>query len=275
MAVIGRRTLPQPEQRTRATPKSERIAIMLDKAKTLTGYSLHSLDGEIGKVKDFYFDDHYWTIRYLVADTGEWLVSRKVLISPHSLAGVDRNQGSITVKLTRDQIEHSPTLNRDKPVSRQFERAYFGFYGLPMYFGFEQGHVKAGQFAKTTEKRGDPDLRSTHDVSGHHVEASDGEIGHVEDFLIDDQTWAIRYLIVDTKDWLPGKRVLISPKWIERVSWSEKQVVVDLTREAIGQAPEYRDGSVVTRDQETALHRHYNRDGYWTDDHDGVDDVEP
>jgi uncharacterized protein YrrD len=259
MAVIGRRTLPQPEQRTRATPKSERIAIMLDKAKTLTGYSLHSLDGEIGKVKDFYFDDHYWTIRYLVADTGEWLVSRKVLISPHSLAGVDRNQGSITVKLTRDQIEHSPTLNRDKPVSRQFERAYFGFYGLPMYFGFEQGHVKAGQFAQTTKKRGDPDLRSTHDVSGHHVEASDGDIGHVEDFLIDDQTWEIRYLIVDTRDWLPGKQVLISPKWIERVSWSEKQVVVDLTREAIKQAPEYTDGSAVTQDQETALHRHYNR----------------
>jgi hypothetical protein len=128
-----------------------------------------------------------------------------------------------------------------------------------MYFGFEQGHVKAGQFAQTTKKRGDPDLRSTHDVSGHHVEASDGDIGHVEDFLIDDQTWEIRYLIVDTRDWLPGKQVLISPKWIERVSWSEKQVVVDLTREAIMQAPEYTDGSAVTQDQETALHRHYNR----------------
>jgi hypothetical protein len=250
------------------------MLIMLDKAKTLTGYSLHSLDGDIGKARDFYFDDHYWTIRYLVADTGEWLVSRKVLISPHSLAGVDSDQGSITVKLTKDQIEHSPTLNRDKPVSRQFERAYFGFYGLPMYFGFEQGRVKAGQFAQTTKKRGDPDLRSTHDVSGHHVEASDGEIGHVEDFLIDDQTWAIRYLIVDTKDWLPGKRVLISPKWIERVSWSEKQVVVDLTREAIGQAPEYPDSPPLTRDQEIALHRHYGRPGYWDAEAGGVDDLE-
>jgi uncharacterized protein YrrD len=247
---------------------------MLGKAKTLTGYSLQSLDGEIGTVKDFYFDDHYWTIRYLVADTGEWLISRKVLISPHSLAGVDADQGSITVKLTRDQIEHSPTLNRDKPVSRQFERAYFGFYGLPMYFGFEHGRVKAGQFAQTTKKRGDPDLRSTHDVSGHHVEASDGEIGHVEDFLIDDQTWAIRYLIVDTKDWLPGKKVLISPKWIERVSWSEKQVVVDLTREAIQQAPEYTDSPPLTRDQEIALHRHYKRPGYWDTEAGGVDDLE-
>ena len=247
---------------------------MLDKAKTLTGYSLHSLDGDIGKAKDFYFDDRDWTIRYLVADTGEWLISRQVLISPHSLAGVDRDQGSITVKLTKDQIEHSPTLNRDKPVSRQFERAYFGFYGLPVYFGFEPDRIKAGNSAQTRKKRGDPDLRSTHDVSGHHVEASDGEIGHVEDFLIDDETWVIRYLIVDTKDWLPGKRVLISPKWIERVSWSEKQVVVDLTRDAIRQAPEYKDSPPLTRDQEIALHRHYKRPGYWDADDGGLDDFE-
>jgi len=250
------------------------MLIMLDKAKTLTGYSLHSLDGDIGKAKDFYFDDRDWTIRYLVADTGEWLISRQVLFSPHSLAGVDRDQGSITVKLTKDQIEHSPTLNRDKPVSRQFERAYFGFYGLPVYFGFEPDRIKAGNSAQTRKKRGDPDLRSAHAVSGHHVEASDGEIGHVEDFLIDVQTWAIRYLVVDTKDWLPGKKVLISPKWIERVSWSEKQVVVDLTREAVQQAPEYADVTPITRDQEIALHRHYKRDGYWTDDHEGVDDFE-
>ena len=248
--------------------------MMLDKAKTLTGYSLHGLDGDLGKVKDFYFDDRDWTIRYLVADTGEWLVSRQVLISPHSLAGVDRDQGSITVKLTKDQIEHSPTLNRDKPVSRQFERAYSGFFGLPMYFGFKPKRVKAGNSAQTGKKRGDPDLRSTNDVSGHHVEALDGEVGHVEDFLIDDQTWAIRYLIVDTRDWLPGRKVLISPKWIERVSWSEKQVVVDLPREASRQAPEYTDGEAVTRDQETALHRHYNRDGYWNADGGGVDDFE-
>ena len=247
---------------------------MLDKARTLVGYKLQSLDGEIGTVKDFYFDDHYWTIRYLVADTGEWLVSRQVLISPHSLAGVDSDQGSIAVKLTKDQIEHSPSLNRDKPVSRQFERAYFGFYGLPVYFGFEPDRIKAGNSAQTRKKRGDPDLRSTHDVSGHHVEASDGEIGHVDDFIIDDETWAIRYLIVDTKDWLPGKKVLISPKWIERVSWSEKQVVVALTREAIQQAPEYTDSPPLTRDQEIALHRHYNRPGYWNADGGGVDDFD-
>lgn len=247
---------------------------MLSKAKTLTGYSLQSLDGEIGKVKDFYFDDRYWTIRYLVADTGEWLISRQVLISPHSLAGVYGSQGSIAVQLTKDQIEHSPSLNRDKPVSRQFEQEYSAFFGAPIYWGFPHEAAAQAESHEAGKKHNDPDLRSTHDVSGHHVEASDGEIGHVEDFLIDDKTWAIRYLIVDTKDWLPGKKVLVSPKWIKRVSWSEKQVVVDLARDAIRQAPEYTDGVVVTRDHETALHRHYNRPGYWQVEADGVDNSE-
>jgi sporulation protein YlmC with PRC-barrel domain len=235
------------------------MLIMLSKANTLAGYKLQSLDGEIGKIKDFYFDDRDWMIRYLVADTGGWLVSRQVLISPHSLAGVYGGQGYIAVQLTKTEIEHSPSLNRDKPVSRQFEQDYSVFFGLPIYWGFPHEAAAQAESHEAGKKHDDPDLRSTHDVSGHHVEASDGEIGHVEDFLIDDKTWAIRYLIVDTKDWLPGKRVLISPKWIERVSWSEKQVVVDLTREAIEQAPEYTDGSAVTQDQETALHRHYNR----------------
>jgi len=248
--------------------------MMLSKAKKLTGYKLQSLDGEIGTAKDFYFDDRDWTIRYLVADTGEWLVSRKVLISPHSLAGVFGDQGSIAVQLTKDQIEHSPSLNRDKPVSRQFEQEYSVFFGSPMYWGFPHEPGAKAESGEPGKKHADPDLRSTHDVGGHHVEASDGEIGHVDDFIIDDETWAIRYLIVDTKDWLPGKKVLISPKWIERVSWSERQVVVGLTREAIRQAPEYTDGSAVTRDDEVALHRHYNRPGYWHADAGGVDDLE-
>ena len=248
--------------------------MMLSKAKTLASYKLQSLDGEIGTVKDFYFDDRDWTVRYLVADTGEWLVSRQVLISPLCVAGLDREHESLTVKLTKAEIEHSPSLNRDKPVSRQFEQEYTVFFGLPMYWGFPtdaKAHAQSGGPAK---KDHDPNLRSTHDVDGHHVEASDGEIGHVDDFVIDDETWAIRYLIVDTKDWLPGKRILISPKWIERVSWSEKKVVVALTREAIQQAPEYTDSPHLTREQEIGLHRHYDRPGYWPADAGGSYDSE-
>lgn len=247
---------------------------MLHKATTLTRYSLQTLDGEIGKVKDFYFDDRDWSIRYLVADTGEWLVGRQVLISPHSLAGVYGGQERVALKLTKAQIEHSPTLNSDEPVSRQFEQDYAVFFSAPMYWGFPHGPGAKAESGEPGKKHADPDLRSTHDVTGHHVEASDGEIGHVEDFLIDDETWAVRYMIVDTRDWLPGKRVLISPKWIERISWDQREVVVDLSRKLIEQAPEYTDLPPLTRDQEVSLHRHYDRNGYWTGNSDSVDDFE-
>ena len=107
---------------------------MLNKAKTLKGYKLHSRDGEIGKVKEFYFDDQHWTIRYLVADTGNWLTGRQVLISPYALVTVNKEEKYIAIDLTKKQIEDSPSLDSDKPVSRQFEEAYYGYYRWPMYW---------------------------------------------------------------------------------------------------------------------------------------------
>jgi len=249
---------------------------MLNKVKALTGYKLEGIDGEIGKVKEFYFDDQHWAIRYLVADTGNWLKERQVLISPYALVAVVKEKQHITIDLTKKQIENSPPLDSDKPVSRQFEEFYYGYYGLPMYWGgpFMWGSYpyivrdrKKWRKSTQTEKTGDPHLRSTHDVSGHHIQAADGEIGHVEDFIIDDEkTWAIRYLIINTRNWWPGKKVLISPQWIERVSWSESKVFVNLSRETIKRSPEYTEESLLTRDYEVGLHRHYNRQGYWTDE---------
>jgi hypothetical protein len=152
-------------------------------------------------------------------------------------------------------------LDSDKPVSRQFEEAYYGYYGWPTYWGgpYMWGRlsltlcvtVKNGKNTPKGEKAWDPHLRSTHDVSGHHIQAADGEIGHVEDFIIDDETWAIRYLIIDTRNWWPGKKVLVSPQWIESVSWSESKVFVNLSRETIKQSPEYTEESLLTRDYET------------------------
>jgi hypothetical protein len=248
---------------------------MLINAKTLRGYKLNGLDGEVGKVKEFYFDDRHWAIRYLVADTGNWLTGRQVLISPYALVAVNKDAEHIDIDLTKKQIEDSPSLDSDKPVSKQFEEAYFGYYGYPMYWG---GPAMWGYYPRVVrerekwrasnkeEKKWDPNLRSTNDVSNHHIQATDGEIGHVEDFIIDDETWAIRYLIIDTKNWWPGKKVLISPHWIERVSWSESKVFVNLTREKIKQSPEYSEESLLTRDYETKLHQHYNRRGYWFDE---------
>ncbi len=248
---------------------------MLNKANTLKGYTLSSLDGEIGKVKEFYFDDQHWTIRYLVADTGNWLTGRQVLISPYALAAVKRAEQQIAIALSKKQIEDSPSLNSDKPVSRQFEEAYYGYFGWPMYWGgplmwgnypyIVRGREQIKESARE-KKAWDPHLRSTHDVCGHHIQAADGEIGHVEDFIIDDETWAIRYLVVDTRNWWPGKRVLVSPQWIERVSWSESKVFVNLSLETIKQSPEYMEESQLTRDYEAGLHRHYSLQGYWVDE---------
>ena len=166
---------------------------MLCKTKSLKGYTLNSLDGEIGTIKEFYFDDQHWTIRYLVADTGIWLPGRQVLISPHALGAISREEKQITVKLTRKQIEESPPLESDKPVSRQFEEAYYGHYAWPMYWDgpFVWGDypyiVRDYEMQKVSHLRrqeGDSHLRSTHNVCGYHIQATDGAIGHLESLLL-------------------------------------------------------------------------------------------
>ena len=250
---------------------------MLNDAKTLKGYKLNGLDGEIGKIKEFYFDDHYWTIRYLVADTGNWLRDRQVLISPRALGAINKNVKNIAVNLTKKQIEDSPSISSDKPVSRQFEESYYGYYSWPMYWA---GPYMWGDYPypyigdnpgalpeATLDKKGwDPHLRSTGAVTNYAIQAKDGEIGHVTDFIIDDETWAIRYLIVDTGNWWPGKIVLVSPRWIKRISWSESNVYVDLSRATIKQSPAYHAGTPLNREYEEELHRHYNFQGYWIDE---------
>lgn len=247
---------------------------MLTKVKTLNGYKLEGLDGAIGQVEEFYFDDRHWTIRYLVADTGNWLTERKVLISPYALNSVIESDKQLCVNLTKQQIENSPPLESHKPVSQQFEDDYYGYYGWPVYWSGESVWGNSTYLERDRTKWGGPPnpaktwdrhLRSTREVTGYHLQALDGEIGHVEDFVVDDQTWTVRYLIVGTKNWWPGKTVLISPHWIERVSWNESKVFVNLSREAIQHSPEYTYESLLTRDYEIGLHQHYTRKGYWTD----------
>jgi hypothetical protein len=248
---------------------------MLIKAKTLKGYSLKSLDGDMGSAREFLFDDRYWAVRYLVADTAGWLSGSRVLISPYSLDGVNNSDEKISVQLTKKQIEDSPSINTDAPVSLQFEVSYNSYYGYPNYWGgsymwggypyIVRDRTKWGLSA-SEKMHWDRHLRSTHEVTGYHLLARDGEIGHVDDFIIDDETWAIRYLVVATKNWWPGKKVLISPKWIESVSWDAREVVIGLTRETVKAAPEYTDESLLTRDYEAGLHGYYNREGYWVDE---------
>lgn len=245
---------------------------MLYRADILKGFALDSYDGEIGKVVEFYFDDQHWTIRYLIADTGSWLADRKVLLSPYGLVAVSCEQEHITVNLSKKQIEESPPLSSDMPVSRQYEEEYHGYYDWPMYWAgpFMWGAypyiVRDGNTMKEAphgEQTWDPHLRSTNEVIGYHIQANDGEIGHVEDFIIDDETWTIRYLVISTQNWWPGKQVLVAPAWLQKVSWSESKVFVNLPREIIKESPEYTGDTSITRLYEAELHKHYNRQGYW------------
>ena len=248
---------------------------MLFRAKTLGSYKLKGNDNEIGSAKEFYFDDKYWAIRYLVADTGGWLTGRQVLISPYALAGINEEEEKIVVNLNEKQIEESPSLESDKPVSRQFESSYSNYYQLPTYWtgpfmwGAYPFIMREDEELKSDKEKKDlwdPNLRSTKDVTGHHIQATDGEIGHVEDFIIDGETWAIRYLIIDTKNWWGGKKVLISPHWIDRISWKESKVFINLSRESIKESPEYSDDFLLTREYEDQLHQHYKLKGYWIDE---------
>ncbi len=247
---------------------------MLRRAKELKNYQLKAKDGEIGRVKEFYFDDRNWIVRYLVVDTGTWLAGKRVLISPFAMTG--EIQGTIPVNLTKQQVEDSPFPESDLPVSRQFEMEYHTYYGWPLYWQGPyvwgaasvpyHGAIESAE-APATEK-GDPYLRSTQDVTEYRIQAQDGEIGHVEDFVIDDHNWSIRYLLVNTRNWWPGKSVLIPPSWASNISWEESKVFVDLSRQTIKEAPEFDPELSLARGYEERLYRYYNRKGYWVENQD-------
>lgn len=253
---------------------------MLRSVTDLKHATIGATDGEIGDVKDVYFDDQQWTLRYLIVDTGRWLPGRKVLITPLAISGNDWSVPRIDLSLTRDQIQRSPDIDTDKPVSRQHESSYFELYGYPMYWTEPVMWTQLAQpdgadtptrmdsstadreatRAQHEREKADPTLRSAANVSGYHVEATDGSIGHVADFLFDEASWALRYFVIDTRNWLPGRHVLISVDWIERVSWRERKAFVNLSRDAIRSSPDYDSEIGLTRDGEVQLYRHYGHD---------------
>lgn len=248
---------------------------MLRTAKDLKGCPLGALDGEIGHVQDFYFDDQSWTVRYLVADTGGWLSQRKVLISPFAVKGLHfEPHKSIQVNLTKKQIEESPSIETHLPVSRQYEAKYSRYFGWPYYWPgpLLWGPVPspgllvpAQPLAPPPEETDSQDthLRSGSEVSGYEIQALDQHFGHVEDFILDSEFWAIRYLVIDTRRLVSVKRALLSPEWISWVSWKEARVYVDLDQETVRRAPEYHPHIEITRGYEEALFRHFNRPPYW------------
>lgn len=227
---------------------------MLRSTKELYGKKLGASDGDIGHVKDFYFNDLQWAVRYVVADTGAWLPGRLVLISPHAFGDIYEDGDCLLVNLTRQQIENSPAIEAHKPVSRQYEEEYYRYYGWPSYWD-GSGVWGVGGLpvapppplvpsqqaspGSRTDNGDDPHLRSTQALNGYHIHTREGAIGHVTDFMIDDKSWEIGHLVVETGHWFAGKEIVIAPKDIDRISYEESTVFVSVTKEAILEAPEY------------------------------------
>jgi len=225
---------------------------MLQSIKELYGHELAASDGEIGHVKDFYFDDHRWAVRYVIADTGSWLAKRQVLISPHAFGSLHQSGKLLVVNLTRKQIENCPSIESHKPVSRQYEEEYHQYFGWPGYWqgdglwgssGLPIMPLPSKPLAKeqalpagSQAKNAGAHLRSAQAVNGYHFKASDGIIGHVCDFKMDVQTWAVPQLVVKIGNRFAGKEVQVPTALVERISYEESTVFVNLTIEAIEQS---------------------------------------
>lgn len=259
---------------------------MIYAAKLLEGYHINARDGVLGTVKDIYFDDQSWAARYFVVATGSWLKGRQVLLSAVRLVADSETPNTLSIDATQDQVRNSPPIETHQPVSRQQEQVLHDYFGWPYYWGVapfagtamapvpptgmppgtgtETGSAPEGAGNTRTESRGsqtsvdaDPHLRSVREVRGYAIAASDGDIGHVEDFLLEDSTWEVRHLVVDTRNWLPGRKVLITPGSIRTIDWSRSDVSVHLTREQIKSAPEYDPTRPVTADYTDQLEAHY------------------
>ena len=249
---------------------------MKHNVENLVGFSMIETDGEIGKVEEFYFDDQSWTIRYLIVKTGNWFSQKKVLISPRVLNQPDWESQQFPVSLTKNQIENSPDIDTDKPVSRQNEEALSTYYTWDNYWGddahgagifgampsdlYESDMVTAPQNEEyTPDPNANTHLRSTNEVKGYTIHATDDEIGKVIDYIIDDTNWKINYLVVECGSWLSSKKVLLSTQKITEVNWENKAVMVNISTEQVKNSPEYDDSNPLDDQYEKNLSDYYSR----------------
>lgn len=245
----------------------------------MQGYQLRAIDKDLGSVEDFYFDDRMWQLRYLVVDTGNWLPGRQVLIAPEALGRLwwdDEHAADkmLPVELTSTEIEQSPGIESDLPFSLQKERELRQFFNWREYWndsvfiqpagdslmgtpGLEGTYPTVPPSTPMSSKlNGNPHLRSADEVQGYYILAEDGEVGHVNDFICEDRSWEIRYVVVDTRNWLPGKKVLISPKWVDTIDWSRHSVKLNMTKERIEHIPDYTPGKTISPEYESCLYEY-------------------
>ncbi len=240
--------------------------------KGLVGYEVRAQDSNIGTLKDFYFDDFYWVIRYLVSNFGDQEPGRVVLISPASVLQPNDAEKVIPTQLSIDQVEKSPLIEQDMPVSRQYEITLHQHYQWPFYWvGGSVTTYPLAELAEEmreaqtprTEEIQEARLESFDQVKGFGIRARDGEIGHLWDFVIDDSSWKVLYMVVDTGNWLPGRKVLVSLNWVEKFDWEDQAIQVDLSKETIQNSPLYDETMPINREYEESLYTYYGRKKYW------------
>ena len=240
----------------------------LRRIRELTDLTILASDGEIGSVQEVYFDDRNWAIRYLVVKAGGWLLSREVLLAPAAVSGISDANRTMKVALTRDQIKRAPPSEAAKPLSRDYEEAYFRhFHWAPYWEPGPTGWASGVPYPETpplpidttlpADAPKNPHLRSNTEIIGYDIRATNGAVGHVEDLVIDDDTWTVRYIEVDTRNWLPGKKVLLQTMRIDHISWAERSVAVLLSQQAIQSAPAYDPSRLITPTYEVQLFKHY------------------
>ncbi len=273
---------------------------MLRSMNDLEDYAIHASDGNIGHLKDFTFDDNAWVIRYLVVDAGAWLSSRMVLISPIGLGAPNWGEKTIPVSITKEQVRNSPAYDVQKPVTKRNEVEYLGYYNYPYYWGGPSlwgNDIYPGRFTtgsggfnappfvlrppppQPEDTEADPHtvhaLRSGKGLIGTRVVGSDGDIGLIKDLLIDEQSWAIRYLVVKTSGWSQFHQVLIAPKWIKTISWTDTVISIDMSRHDVKGAPHFDSSVTIDRQFEAGLHEHYGQPGYWIVEVGRAEEVHP
>lgn len=229
---------------------------MLCTTNTLRGLAVRTLDGVLGNVLGVYFDDSSWTIRYLTISTGDLLADQLMLISVFSILNIDWQDRRLDISLSSSQVMEGPSIDSFDGDSRQNEAAYLGSYGYPFYWEAPSPiHINSTPIPAS--------LRDSTVITGYRIEASDGEIGHVSQLVFDDSSWVIHYLEVSTTNWWPGKKVLLAPAWVERISWLDSRVFIAASRDAIKTCPEYSDSAPISRDYEDQIYTHYGRPPYW------------
>jgi hypothetical protein len=233
---------------------------MLRSVKELRNYTIRAYEGDLGGVCDFYFDVQTWTLRYLAVETVEWQARRQVLISTIAVSSASRTERSFAVNLTKEQIEGSPLIDQGGSVSRSDEMRLVNYFGWPVYWrvGDKPAPADSGTPSEWwEEERIASSLHSLGAMTGCNIRTTDGEIGHVADFLVDDDSWVIRYFVLDARTWLANRYVVLSPAWIDQFDWLTGRMKTDLSREAVKNSPPYEPGCPITPAYSIRLKRHY------------------